>query len=198
MPCFLLFYCCRSCNICCCRWCLLNFCAIDIAVSPLWHLNSTFARAFSTRYFTTCNWPCSQALYKEIKERVKCKIQTLSALNVASIKGHEMCVKRLLQNPSINVNIANRTDGMTALMSAAMFGHEGVVRMLLNHPNIKIKLSHPILFRLLLPSPFKSFTVTEMRTTFLCRWFRALNNCKACSTRCALCSLVPFLCLIFF
>ena len=61
-----------------------------------------------------------------------------TALNVASIKGHEMCVKRLLQNPSINVNIANRTDGMTALMSAAMFGHEGVVRMLLNHPNIKI------------------------------------------------------------
>jgi len=64
-----------------------------------------------------------------------------TALMLASIKGHKVVVRLLLEHSDINVNLQN-VFRYTALILASSYGHDAVVRLLLEHPDINVNLQN--------------------------------------------------------
>ena len=59
-------------------------------------------------------------------------------LYLASWKGHTEVVRKFLEDPKIDVNLAEKNIGATALYIASALGRDGVVELLLGHPNIEV------------------------------------------------------------
>ena len=59
-------------------------------------------------------------------------------LYFASEKGHTEVVQMLLEDPAIDVNLAEKNIGATALYTASTLGKEDVVELLLRHPSIDV------------------------------------------------------------
>ena len=59
-------------------------------------------------------------------------------LYLASWKGHAEVLQMLLEDPAIDVNLAEKNIGATALYIASALGRRDVVELLLGHPNIDV------------------------------------------------------------
>eukprot|EP01083_Nonionella_stella_P140056 428636_1 len=60
------------------------------------------------------------------------------ALSVAAKNGNREAVQIILENPNVDVNGANISDGWTPLISAVMEGHANIAKLLLENPNVDV------------------------------------------------------------
>ncbi|WP_131781492.1 ankyrin repeat domain-containing protein [Legionella gresilensis] len=66
----------------------------------------------------------------------------ISPLYIAAKNGNVECIKILLENSEIDVNISLEDDGVTPLHIACENGHLEIVKLLLEHPKIKISMEN--------------------------------------------------------